>query len=159
MIDLLQKITTVKTLRERLIFARELRGLKQHELAAKAHCSQGTIGNIESGLRNTLKNLVEVARVLNVSPDWLYDGKGPSPEALNRANVHRFEARETDSNTTATLYGQPQTWPFSSLTPSMWELLTLQQRNAVESVAHGFIGVADPPSNQMVPAKKARASK
>jgi transcriptional regulator with XRE-family HTH domain len=70
----------VKTLKERLIYARELRGLSQAELAKRCKCSQGTIGNVESGERETLRNLVMVARVLNVSADWLFDGKGPKPE-------------------------------------------------------------------------------
>jgi transcriptional regulator with XRE-family HTH domain len=74
-----QKITNVNTLKERLQYARELRGLSQGELARQAKCSQSTIGNIESGERDTLRNLVVVARVLRVSADWLYDGHGPKP--------------------------------------------------------------------------------
>jgi transcriptional regulator with XRE-family HTH domain len=81
-IDLFMTITNVKTLRQRLIYARELRGLSQAELAKRCKCSQGTIGNVESGERETLRNLVMVARVLNVSADWLFDGKGPKPEKL-----------------------------------------------------------------------------
>lgn len=73
------KITIVKTLKERLVYARELRGLTQGELAAKAKCAQSAIGNAESGERQTLRNLVLVARALNVSPDWLFDGHGPKP--------------------------------------------------------------------------------
>lgn len=73
------KITNVKTLKERLVYARELRGLTQGELAAKAKCAQSAIGNAESGERQTLRNLVLVARVLKVSADWLFDGNGPQP--------------------------------------------------------------------------------
>lgn len=80
MINNFQTITRVKTLKDRLIYARELRGLSQAELAKRCKCSQGTIGNVESGERETLRNLVMVARVLNVSADWLFDGKGPKPE-------------------------------------------------------------------------------
>lgn len=76
-------ITNVKTLRERLIYARELRALKQAELAQKSKCSQSAIGNVESGTRQSLKNIVLVARALGVSVDWLYDGKGPVPEQSN----------------------------------------------------------------------------
>jgi transcriptional regulator with XRE-family HTH domain len=78
-IDLFKKITNVKTLKERLVFARELRGLTQGELAVKAKCAQSAIGNAESGERQTLRNLVLVARVLKVSADWLFDGNGPKP--------------------------------------------------------------------------------
>lgn len=71
----------MNTLKERLRFARDLRGLSQGELADRAKCSQSTIGNVESGERDTLRNLVMVARVLNCSADWLYDGLGPKPSA------------------------------------------------------------------------------
>ena len=80
MINNIMTITIVKTLRERLIYARELRGLSQAELAKRCKCSQGTIGNVESGERETLRNLVLVARVLRISADWLFDGRGPKPE-------------------------------------------------------------------------------
>lgn len=73
-------ITNVKTLKDRLIHARELRALTQAELAQKSHCAQSAIGNVESGTRQSLKNIVLVARALGVSVDWLYDGKGPKPE-------------------------------------------------------------------------------
>jgi len=92
-------ITYVKTLKERLIYARELRGLTQGELAVKCKCAQSTIGNIESGTRQTLKNLVIVARVLKISADWLYDGKGPKPEksdaVVNLANEKFQHASQT----------------------------------------------------------------
>lgn len=71
----------MKTLKERLIFARELRQLTQADLAKKSKCGQSAIGNVESGTRNTLRNLVLVARALRVSADWLFDGKGPTPTA------------------------------------------------------------------------------
>jgi transcriptional regulator with XRE-family HTH domain len=80
-----QKITNVNTLKERLQYARELRGLSQGELARLAKCSQSTIGNIESGERDSLRNLVVVARVLRVSADWLYDGHGPKPTKPDEA--------------------------------------------------------------------------
>lgn len=78
-IELLNKITNVKTLKERLVYARELRGLTQGELAVKAKCAQSAIGNAESGERKTLRNLVLVARALKISADWLFDGNGPKP--------------------------------------------------------------------------------
>ena len=73
-------ITNVKTLKDRLIHARGLSKLTQAELAEKSDCAQSAIGNVESGTRLSLKNIVLVARALGVSVDWLYDGKGPKPE-------------------------------------------------------------------------------
>lgn len=69
----------MKSLAQRLAFARELRGLTQAELARRSHCSQSTLGNAEAGLRHSLRDLVAVARALDVSVDWLYDGKGEPP--------------------------------------------------------------------------------
>lgn len=79
MIVFVERIKTVKTLRDRLIYARTLRGLSQAELARRSGCAQSAIGNIESGERKSLRNLIEVARVLNCDPGWLYDGKGAKP--------------------------------------------------------------------------------
>jgi transcriptional regulator with XRE-family HTH domain len=85
-IEITRKITNVNTLKERLKFARELRGLSQGELAKLANCSQSTIGNVESGERDTLRNLVAVARALNCSADWLFDGHGSKPTPNSAPN-------------------------------------------------------------------------
>lgn len=57
-------------------WARDKRKLTQPQLASLAHVSQGTIGNIESGARKRPRDLVGIARALNVSPDWLDTGRG-----------------------------------------------------------------------------------
>jgi transcriptional regulator with XRE-family HTH domain len=75
-------ITLVKSLKDRLIYARTLRSLTQGKLAQKAGLSQGTIGNVESGIRHTLRNVVQVARALDVTSEWLSEGIGPMPKAL-----------------------------------------------------------------------------
>lgn len=69
-------ITSVKTIGERLKWAREQRRLTQAALAKKAGVSQGTIGNIESGARDRPRDLLQIARALQASPDWLETGKG-----------------------------------------------------------------------------------
>lgn len=81
MIKIAGSITVVKTLGQRLLFARELRGFTQDQLADLAGCTQGAIGNCESGLRTSLRNIVDVARALDTSVYWLWDGKGPAPKA------------------------------------------------------------------------------
>lgn len=96
-------ITSVNTLGERLTYARELRGMSQQELAERASCTQGAIGNVESGERHSLRNLVAVARALRVSADWLYDGKGPKP-------VLGVAESEAIYPTTP-----PLAWPFTSI--------------------------------------------
>lgn len=67
----------MNSIAERLKAAREAAGLTQPQLATKARVSQGTIGNIESGLRKRPRDLLSIASALNVSPVWLESGKGP----------------------------------------------------------------------------------
>ena len=66
----------MNTIAERLKYAREASGLTQPELASKAGVSQGTIGNIESGLRKRPRDLLSIASALGVAPVWLETGKG-----------------------------------------------------------------------------------
>jgi len=60
---------------ERLKQARKTLNLTQAELAKKAKVSQGTIGNIEAGLRDRPRELLAIAAALNVDPCWLETGK------------------------------------------------------------------------------------
>ena len=60
---------------DRLREAREARGLTQAQLADLSGVSQGTIGNVESGLRGYGKSIVDIARVLGVSPEYLNGDK------------------------------------------------------------------------------------
>lgn len=69
------QITNVNTIAERLKQAREALGLSQEQLAKLASVSQGTIGNIESGLRKRPRDLLAIAAAVNVSPHWLATGK------------------------------------------------------------------------------------
>lgn len=58
--------------------------MTQPALAERAGVSQGTIGNIESGLRKRPRNLLTIAAALGVSPQWLETGE-EAPSRL--ANV------------------------------------------------------------------------
>ncbi len=102
-------ITNVKTLADRLKFARELRGLSQKELGRRIGQSQSAIGNIEAGTRQSLRLLVPAARALGVSVDWLYDGKGPAPTAQDapRAKVFYITDDEAACSTAP--------WPLKSI--------------------------------------------
>lgn len=67
----------------RLRFARELRGLGVRELARLAGLSHGTVHSIEThdddgGVR--LGTARELARVLDVRPEWLAFGIGAPPK-------------------------------------------------------------------------------
>lgn len=77
-------ITDVKTLAERLRWAREQRGLTQVQLAEKAGVSQGTVGNAESGVRKRPRDLLQLAAALDASPHWLESGKGTWDDRAER---------------------------------------------------------------------------
>lgn len=78
-------ITFVKTFRERLIHAREAKGWTQEELARASSVSQGAIGNYESGLRNSSRQVVSLATALGVRVEWLDKGKGAMRDGSNIA--------------------------------------------------------------------------
>ncbi len=80
-------ITFVITIAERLKLAREKAGLNQEELAKRAGVSQGTIANIENSIRKQPRQLLSIARVLNVNPEWLQSGKGKA-EAFAHSGHH-----------------------------------------------------------------------
>lgn len=80
----------------RLRHARKLRGMTQQQLAKAAGLAQVTISEVETGESKSFhgSNLIAVARVLRVSPEWLAKGIGPmegtgtnlTPEAVSAAN-------------------------------------------------------------------------
>lgn len=68
--------------------ARTALGWSQVRLAEEAGVTQSSIGNIESGLRQRPRELVSIARALQVSPAWLETGKSPrSPLELVGADA------------------------------------------------------------------------
>lgn len=147
MINLIKKITNVKTLKERLTYARELRGLTQSELAVKAKCAQSAIGNAESGERKTLRNLVLVARVLEISADWLFDGRGPKP---TKTPESRFAASTPQvvpifANEASRTH-ELQTYDSYTLTAiELMQKLLPNQREGALAALRTHIGYLDPP--------------
>lgn len=71
------------SLAERLKAARNAASLTQPELAEKAGVSQGTIGNLEAGIRKRPRDLLSLAKALGVSAQWLESGKGPMVSEAN----------------------------------------------------------------------------
>lgn len=66
----------MKTIAERLKFARDKKGWVQAQLAVAAGVSTGTIGNIESGARQSKGSLPQIAEALGINHKWLADGVG-----------------------------------------------------------------------------------
>lgn len=87
----------VDTLASRLRKARDQRELSQPALARLAGVSQGTIGNIEAGIRGGASSLAMIAAALQIRYEWLRDGEGPMelPAAywpFETVDLARFEA-------------------------------------------------------------------
>lgn len=95
----------MKTLAERLTWARENKGLTQASLAKLSGVTQSTIGNLESGARQTARKILDIASALDVDPIWLANGQG-TPSAGVRVDA------ETKSHTSSA----PES-PFGEATP------------------------------------------
>jgi transcriptional regulator with XRE-family HTH domain len=65
------------TIADRMAACRVALDLTQQELAKKAGVRQTTIGNIEAGLRKRPRDLLAIAKALNVNAEWLQSGTGP----------------------------------------------------------------------------------
>ena len=75
----------MKTIAERLKISREAKGWSQAQLAIAAGVSTGTIGNIESGARQSKGSLPQIAEALGCSGKWLATGQGEmTPTAAGR---------------------------------------------------------------------------
>jgi transcriptional regulator with XRE-family HTH domain len=94
-------ITFVITIAERLKLAREKAGLNQEELAKRAGVSQGTIANIENSIRKQPRQLLSIARVLNVNPEWLQSGKGKA-EVIAHSGTHHVSEQVNEEWTVHT---------------------------------------------------------
>lgn len=70
-------------LKDRILERRTALGLSQAQLAEKSGVSQVTIQHLESGRNSTSKKLLEIARALGVTAEWLATGKGTTHEASN----------------------------------------------------------------------------
>lgn len=78
----------MKTLAERLIWARTKKGISQETLAKNAGVSQGSIGHLESGLRFSSRKIISIAESLDVDPVWLSEGKGqPIPSSKSTPEI------------------------------------------------------------------------
>jgi len=62
---------------ERLKLAREKAKLTQGQLAEKTGVSQQTISKLETGKSDSTSEVVQLAAVLAVSPEWLVTGEDP----------------------------------------------------------------------------------
>lgn len=67
----------MKTFAERLTWAMDKAGVTQAHLADMVGISQPSVWKLTNGKTNTSRKLVEIARALNVRPEWLSSGAEP----------------------------------------------------------------------------------
>lgn len=72
-----------EALKDRILERRIALGLSQSQLAEKAGVSQVTIQHLESGRNSTSKKLLDIARALGVTAEWLGSGEGAVRAASN----------------------------------------------------------------------------
>lgn len=79
----------MKTLAEKVTELRQKKGWTQGELAAAVGVSQGSIGNIESGIRTNPRaaTVLGIAKALGVSAQWLQSGDGEILATSEASNV------------------------------------------------------------------------
>ncbi|HCI6737375.1 TPA: helix-turn-helix domain-containing protein [Klebsiella quasipneumoniae subsp. quasipneumoniae] len=79
----------MKTLSERLEIAMRAGGFSQASLAEAAGVSQPTVWKIASGKTQSSAKIVDLAKALNVRPEWLANGQGEMrlDEEINSASV------------------------------------------------------------------------
>lgn len=77
----------MRTLAERLAWARTQANMTQQELAKATGIAQSTIASWESGARETGRKITAVADYLRINPVWLAEGKG-EPQ-LDLADISR----------------------------------------------------------------------
>lgn len=84
----------MRTLQERLAWARAQKAgrsggeFTQQDLATRSGVSQGSIAHLESGRTKTSRSLTRIAAALDVTTEWLADGRGePFPKIETVGNT------------------------------------------------------------------------
>lgn len=67
----------MESIGNRLRAERERQKLTLQAVAKKAGVGTSTVAELEAGRRRATTRLIQLARALNVNPDWLESGKGP----------------------------------------------------------------------------------
>jgi len=80
--------TDTDTLAKRLLKARNAKGWTQGKTAIAAGLAQTTVGNIESGARQSAGSLPKLAKALGVRYEWLADNEG---EMVDKSQPQEIE--------------------------------------------------------------------
>ncbi len=78
-----------KEIGRRIKSARDLKGWTQMDLALRANVSMSTVTRWEAGKLPPVRELVRLAAILEVEPDYLVEGEAVSDQTTQDANVWR----------------------------------------------------------------------
>ncbi|WP_063656472.1 XRE family transcriptional regulator [Candidatus Arsenophonus triatominarum] len=88
------------TLAQRLRQARKSAGLSQKELGAAVSVSQAAIQKLESGKALNSTKLINIAKILNVNPEWLSLGLIDDQNSLSKEDSSSILLATNQSNST-----------------------------------------------------------
>lgn len=119
----------MKNFSERLRHARQQRGLSQAGLARLCSLSQSAISNYENGTRRDAREILDLAKALNVSVHWLRNGAG----AMDLRQGNELSLQEPTD-------GLPiVTWPFSQFSVNEIVALPAAERELLERTIRHLI--------------------
>lgn len=130
----------MKTLKERLVSAREAAGLTQGQLGKAVGSGQSLIGNLEAGTRAGSSKMPQIAAALGVEALWLAEGEGPRtrPDASARELPKVAPLGTGDDGLGHTAYTGDQVAGGESLpSPTDAEFALVQQLDLSASCGHG----------------------
>ncbi len=96
----------MNTLAKRLRYAREQAGLTQSSLARQVGIKPQAIQFIEAGQVRRPRNLVEIATILGVAPEWLLLGKG----RMDALHVQEVSGRYDTTGLSAEAIALARSW-------------------------------------------------
>ena len=101
--------------------------MSQAQLAKACQLSQGAISNYEQRFREKSRDLLKLARALQVNPLWLEEGIGAMEQSLQSPST---------LNDPGALPGDVSTlhWPFSRVMPETFYSLSADQRHIIEDM-------------------------
>lgn len=119
----------MKNFSERLRHARQQRGLSQAGLARLCNLSQSAISNYENGTRRDAREILDLAKALNVSVHWLRNGAG----VMDLRQGNELSMQEPND-------GLPiVTWPFSQFSVNEIVALPAAERELLERTIRHLI--------------------
>lgn len=123
---------------QRLKRLRKAKKLTQKELGKFGGLGQTAIANIEADTRGYGSGIVGIAKALDTTPEYL--------QLADQVKVATLPIGAQEPRPS---YG----WPFASVSPAQYDLLTPDERAAIEQHIHLFIKARSDPAKHESPAK------